>query len=239
MTTPEFTAELVTRALTRIVKLPGLERPAALITLDNGFDHTKPNTFGPGGLSSLDKALTEALAANPAFVAVTGKPYIFSVGADVTGLPLIGSRDQALAIGREGHRGYRRLRDAEVPTFAFVNGAAMGGGLELALHCRYRTLSSGATAIALPEVSLGLIPGWGGTQLLPNLIGIIGAAQVVVQNPLQQNKMLRAKQAHELGISDALFEPADFLERSLAWAAAVVRGETAVTRADVDRTSWD
>ncbi len=67
----------------------------------------------------------------------------------------------------------------------------MGGGLELALHCHYRTLSGGAAALALPEVSLGLIPGWGGTQLLPNLIGITGAAQVIIQNPLQQNKMLK------------------------------------------------
>jgi 3-hydroxyacyl-CoA dehydrogenase/enoyl-CoA hydratase/carnithine racemase len=240
VTTAEFPNEVVTKALLRLVAVPGLDRPAALITLDNGFDHTRPNTFGPGGLSSLDGALTEAFAADPAFVAVTGKPYIFSVGADVTGLPLIASRDQALAIGREGHRVYRRLRDAEVPTFAFVNGAAMGGGLELALHCRYRTLSSGATAIALPEVSLGLIPGWGGTQLLPNLIGVIGAAQVIVQNPLQLNKMLRPQEAVELGIADALFEPADFLERSLAWAASVVSGQTTVERPEVDRSEmWD
>jgi 3-hydroxyacyl-CoA dehydrogenase/enoyl-CoA hydratase/carnithine racemase len=240
VTTPEFAGEVVTKALLRLVAVPGLDKPAALITLDNGFDHTKPNTFGPGGLSSLDSALTDAFAADPAFVAVTGKPYIFSVGADVTGLPLISSREQALAIGREGHRVFRRLRDAQVPTFAFVNGAAMGGGLELALHCRYRTLSSGANALALPEVSLGLIPGWGGTQLLPNLIGIIGAAQVIVQNPLQMNKMLRPADAADLGIADALFEPADFLERSLAWAATVVSGQTTVERSEVDRSEmWD
>jgi 3-hydroxyacyl-CoA dehydrogenase/enoyl-CoA hydratase/carnithine racemase len=240
VTAPAFPNEVVTKALPRLVAVPGLAKPAALITLDNGLDHTKPNTFGPGGLASLDAALTEAFAADPAFVAVTGKPYIFSVGADVTGMPLIRSREQALEIGRLGHHVYRRLRDAEVPTFAFVNGAAMGGGLELALHCRYRTLSTGAAAIALPEVSLGLIPGWGGTQLLPNLIGIIGAAQVIVQNPLQLNKMLRPAEAAELGIADALFEPADFLERSLAWAASVVSGQTTVDRPEVDRSEmWD
>ena len=117
---------------------------------------------------------------------------------------------------------FARLKDSSIPTFAFVNGAAMGGGLELALHCHYRTLSGGAAALALPEVSLGLIPGWGGTQLLPNLIGIAPAAQVVIQNPLMQNKMLKPAQAHELGIADVLFEPADFLERSFEWAARVV-----------------
>ncbi|GAA4459171.1 3-hydroxyacyl-CoA dehydrogenase NAD-binding domain-containing protein [Phytohabitans houttuyneae] len=231
--------EVVTKALLRLVPVPGLDKPAALITLDNGFDHKKPNTLGAEGLASLDAAITEALAAQPAFVAVTGKPYIFCVGADVTGLPTITSRDQALEIGRLGHRVFARLKDSTVPTFAFVNGAAMGGGLELALHCHYRTLSGGAAALALPEVLLGLVPGWGGTQLLPNLIGIAPAAQVIIQNPLTQNKMLKPAQAAELGIADVLLEPADFLERSLEWAAAVVRGEVTVTRPEVDKDMWD
>ena len=130
-------------------------------------------------------------------------------------------------------------RASAVPTFAFVNGAAMGGGLELALHCHYRTLSGGAAALALPEVSLGLVPGWGGTQLLPNLIGIPAATQVIIQNPLMQNRMLRPEQAAELGISDVLLEPADFLERSIEWAAGVVRGEITVQRPEVDRDMWD
>ncbi|MEU5526024.1 3-hydroxyacyl-CoA dehydrogenase NAD-binding domain-containing protein [Micromonospora chersina] len=230
--------EVVTRALLRQVNVPGLDRPAALITLDNGFDHTKPNSFGPGGLTSLDEAITAALAANPAFVAVTGKPYIFCVGADITSLPQLENREQALEIGRLGHRVFARLKDSEVPTFAFVNGAAMGGGLELALHCHYRTLSAGAAALALPEVSLGLVPGWGGTQLLPNLIGIPAATQVILQNPLMQNKMLKPKQAAEMGIADVLLEPADFLERSLEWAAGVVKGEVTVTRPEVDKDMW-
>ncbi|WP_422752711.1 3-hydroxyacyl-CoA dehydrogenase NAD-binding domain-containing protein [Micromonospora sp. WMMD708] len=230
--------EVVTRALLRQVNVPGLDRPAALITLDNGFDHTKPNTFGPGGLASLDEAITAALAAEPAFVAVTGKPYVFCVGADITSLPTLADREQALEIGRLGHRVFARLKDSAVPTFAFVNGAAMGGGLELALHCHYRTLSGGAAALALPEVSLGLIPGWGGTQLLPNLIGIPAATQVILQNPLMQNKMLKPKQAAEMGIADVLLEPADFLERSLQWAAGVVRGEVTVTRPEVDKDMW-
>ncbi|MET8252750.1 3-hydroxyacyl-CoA dehydrogenase NAD-binding domain-containing protein [Micromonospora sp. NPDC005197] len=230
--------EVVTRALLRSVTVPGLDRPAALITLDNGFDHTKPNTFGPAGLTSLDEAITAALAADPAFIAVTGKPYIFCVGADIVGLPQLADRAQALEIGRLGHRVFARLKDSTVPTFAFVNGAAMGGGLELALHCHYRTLSGGAAALALPEVSLGLVPGWGGTQLLPNLIGIPAATQVIIQNPLMQNKMLKPKQAAELGIADVLLEPADFLERSLEWAAGVVRGQVTVTRPEVDKDMW-
>jgi 3-hydroxyacyl-CoA dehydrogenase/enoyl-CoA hydratase/carnithine racemase len=238
VTTEANPNEVVTRALVRSVAVPGLERPAALITLDNGFDHKKPNSFGPAGLASLDEAITAALALEPAFVAITGKPYIFCVGADITGMPLIRSREQALELGRLGHRVFAQLRDSAVPTFAFVNGVAMGGGLEVALHCHYRTISGGANAIALPEVSIGLVPGWGGTQLLPNLIGIAPAAQVIIQNPLTQ-KTLRPAQARELGIADALFEPADFLERSLEWAAGVVRGEVTVERPEIDRDMWD
>jgi 3-hydroxyacyl-CoA dehydrogenase/enoyl-CoA hydratase/carnithine racemase len=240
VTLPQFPDEVVTRSLLRLVPMPGLDRPAALITLDNGLDHTRPNTLGPGGLASLDAALDEAFAADPSFVAVTGKPYIFCVGADLNGLPLLQTREDVLEMGRLGHRVFARLRDSSVPTFALVNGAVMGGGLELALHCQYRTLSTGAGAIALPEVSLGLVPAWGGTQLLPNLVGIINALQVVVQNPLMQNRMLRPNQAHEMGVSDVLLEPADFLERSLEWAASVVRGDIAVRRPEVDRSEmWD
>jgi 3-hydroxyacyl-CoA dehydrogenase/enoyl-CoA hydratase/carnithine racemase len=239
VTTSSFETEVVTKALLRLVSVPGLARPAALITLDNGFDHTRPNTLGPGGLASLDTAITDAIAADPAFIAVTGKPYIFCVGADLTGVPLLRTRDEAMLIGRYGHQVLARLKDSAVPTFAFVNGAVLGGGLELALHCHYRTLSSGVTAIALPEVSLGLVPAWGGTQLLPNLVGVINAAQAIVQNPLQLNKMLRPDEAHRMGISDVLLDPADFLERSLEWATSVVCGQTTVDRPPVDRDSWD
>src|SRR6185437_1755505 len=98
---------------------------AALITLDNGFDHTKPNSFGPAGLASLDKALDEAFAAQPAFVALTGKPYIFCVGADITAMPLVTERAQAVQMGELGHHVFKRLRDSRIPTFAFINGAAM------------------------------------------------------------------------------------------------------------------
>lgn len=238
MTTLENPAEVVTKALVRQVNVPGLDRPAALITLDNGLDHTKPNTFGPAGLASLDAALTEAFAADPAFVAITGKPYIFCVGADITGVPLIRSREQAVELGRLGHRIFARLKDSNVPTFAFINGAAMGGGLEVALHCHYRTVSAAAGALALPEVGIGLVPAWGGTQLLPNLIGIAPAAQVILQNALTR-KTLKPRQAAELGIADVLLEPADFLERSLEWAAGVVRGEITVSRPEVDKEMWD
>ena len=128
-------------------------------------------------------------------VGVTGKPFIFAVGADLAGAALIRSRDEALAIARLGHAVFRRFGELNVPSFAFVNGAALGGGLELALHCTYRTISSGVPAVAFPECFLGLLPGWGGTYLLPRLIGPAKALKVIVENPLSQNRMLRGPDA--------------------------------------------
>jgi 3-hydroxyacyl-CoA dehydrogenase/enoyl-CoA hydratase/carnithine racemase len=233
--------EVVTKAIVRYLDLPGAAGTAAMITLDNGFDHTKPNTFGPGGLAAIDAAIDEVSARSDlAAVCVTGKPFIFAVGADLSAVPQAKSRDQALELGKEGHRVFNRLSELDVPTFAFVNGAAMGGGLEIALHCQYRTVSEGAAAIALPECFLGLVPGWGGTYLLPNLVGAQNAVKVIVENSLSQNRMLKPKQALDLGIFDEMFSPADYLELSLAWAAGVIMGEQTVTRPEIDRgDAWD
>ncbi|HEY3750500.1 MAG TPA: 3-hydroxyacyl-CoA dehydrogenase NAD-binding domain-containing protein [Pseudonocardiaceae bacterium] len=235
-----FPDEVVTTATTRLVRVPGLEAPVALITLDNGLDHTRPSTFGPQGLLSLDAALDKAFAASPAAIAVTGKPFIFAVGADLSGVGQVASRDLALSIAATGHEVFRRLTDSTVPTFAFVNGAVMGGGLELALSCHYRTLISNAAAIAFPECFLGLFPGWGGTQLLPNLIGADAAVTVIIENALNQNKMLKPADAGALGIVDVVLDSADYLERSLLWLASVVNGETTVARKEIDRgDAWD
>ncbi|MFQ1003765.1 3-hydroxyacyl-CoA dehydrogenase NAD-binding domain-containing protein [Modestobacter sp. SSW1-42] len=230
--------EVVTRSLVRYLTVPGLAGELALITLDNGHDHTRPSTFGPGGLASLDAALDEVEARSPVAIAVTGKPFVFAVGADLSGIPSIGSAADAREIAETGHRVFRRLKDSTVPTFAFVNGAALGGGLELALHCHHRTIASTAV-VAFPEVFLGLVPGWGGTQLLPALTGIDAAVTVIVENALAQNKTTPGPKAAQLGIADAVFEPADFLERSLEWAAGVVSGQVTVTRREPDTTGWD
>ena len=234
-----FPDEVVTRALVRDVELPYGAGTLALITLDNGHDHTKPSTFGPAGLLELNAAI-DAVAGRDdiAAVGVTGKPFIFAVGADLNGVGVIDTRDKAKRIAQLGHTVFRRLGELNVPAFAFMNGAAMGGGLELALHCTYRTVSSGVTAIGLPEVFLGLVPGWGGIYLLPRLIGPGKALKVIIENALSQNRMLPGRQAFELGIADAIFEPADFLEESLRWAARVLTGEITATRAEITE-DWE
>lgn len=231
--------EVVTQAFVRAFDLPDGAGRMALITIDNGLDHKRPTTFGPAGLRALDEAITKA-AAEPGVTAIgiTGKPYIFAVGADLSGIGMLRDREQGVAIARLGHDVMRRLGELPVPTFAFVNGAAMGGGTELALQCTYRTISAGAAAMSLPEVFLGLIPGWGGSYLLPRLIGPERALEVIISNPLQQNKQLKPKDVLRLGIADAMFEPADFLVQSIRWAASVLNGTTVVDRPAYVDEDW-
>ena len=240
-----FESEVVTRSIVQDVTLPGGAGTLALVTLDNGFDHTKPNTFGPATLVQLqavvDGLRARAEAGEIAAVGITGKPFIFAVGADLTGVPHVSQREQAVEIARAGHRAFASIMDLPVPTFGFVNGAAMGGGVEIALACDYRTISGGVPAVALPECFLGLVPGWGGCYLLPRLLGAPKALKVIIENPLSMNRMLKGVEAYQLGIADAIFEPADFLEDSLRWAADVVSGQVTITRPDrtQDAAEWD
>ncbi|MEI2732134.1 MAG: 3-hydroxyacyl-CoA dehydrogenase NAD-binding domain-containing protein [Dermatophilaceae bacterium] len=234
-----FPDEVVTKALVRDVPLPGGGGTLALVTLDNGFDHNRPNTFGPKSLAGLrevfDGLKARAEAGEIKAVALTGKPFIFAVGADLGGVAHITDREQALAVARLGHSTYSALMDLPVPTFAFINGAVMGGGLEISLACDYRSISGGVPAVALPECFLGLVPGWGGCWLLPNLVGVKNALTLIVENPVNTNKMIKGSDAFKLGVADVMFHPAEFLEDSIAWAAMVLDGTVTVRREPVDR----
>ena len=233
--------EVITQSLVRDVDLTpfGFKGSLALITLDNGLDHTRPNTLGPQSLLALDAAITDAAARTPAAIAIIGKPFIFAAGADLSGLAFLNTRDQAVAIGKLGHDVFRRLDEIDIPTFAFVNGLALGGGLEIALHCNYRTLATTAFT-ALPEVFLGLVPGWGGATILPKLIGPERAVQVIIGNSLNNNTMMKAKDALALGVVDAVYEPADFLEKSVSFAARILNGAQKIERKDYSADpAWD
>ncbi|SDT48171.1 3-hydroxyacyl-CoA dehydrogenase NAD-binding domain-containing protein [Microlunatus soli] len=233
--------EVVTKAFSRDVALPHGAGTAVLITLDNGHDHKRPNTMGPRSLGELNAAIDAALARDDiAAIAITGKPFILAAGADLSGVAKITKAEHAEAIARIGHEVYAKLTDSPVPTFTFYNGLALGGGLEIGLHCHYRTVSAVAPALALPEAFLGLVPGWGGAYLLPNLIGADKAVTVIIENPLNNNRMLKGPQAYQLGLADAMFDGADFLERSLDWAGQVVAGTVTVDRPEPDRgAAWD
>ena len=230
--------EVVTNAILREVSLApfGATGNLALITLDNGMDHNRPNTFGAASLASLKSAIENAEASDAVAIAVTGKPFIFAAGADLSGMSFLTDKSQALAIGKLGHDVFRKLGESKKPTFAFINGLALGGGLEVGLHCNYRTLASTAFT-GLPECFLGLVPGWGGATILPKLIGPEKAVQVIILNALNNNTMMKAKDALGLGVVDAVYEPADFLEHSVKFAADVISGKKKIERADFSKDS--
>ena len=225
--------EVVTNALIREVDLTafGASGKLALITIDNGMDHTRPTTLGPQSMRNINAAIDQALAMNPAGIAITGKPFILAAGADLSGITALTNADDAKTIIKFGHDAYAKLRTSKIPTFCFVNGLALGGGTELALSCQYRTVAATAF-IGLPEVFIGLVPGWSGVTILPKMIGPTNAVKVILQNALNNNTMLKAKEALELGMADELYAPVDFLERSVQFAADVITGKKKFERKD-------
>ena len=230
--------EVVTNAILRMVSLTafGHTGELALITLDNGADHNRPNTFGPASLNSLSSAIDQAEKSDAVAIAVTGKPFIFAAGADLSGVGSVSDKSVATAFGDLGHEVFLKLYESKKPTFAFINGLALGGGLEVGLNSHYRTLVSTAF-IGLPECFLGLVPGWGGATLLPKLIGPENAVQVIILNALNNNTMLKAKDALSLGVVDAVYEPADFLEHSVKFVADILSGKKKIDRKDFSKDS--
>ena len=235
-----FPNETVTHSYVQDIQLPAVDGTSpgtfALVTLDNGLDHSKPTTLGPNTLIELGTVLEglkeRAARGEIVGVGVTGKPYFLVAGADLSTVKSVSGREHGLWMAQLGHDVYSTLANLGVPSFAFINGLALGGGLEIALQSTYRTVSTGAGALALPEAFIGLIPGWGGVYILPRLIGPENAVKVMIENPLSNNRTLTGPQAFELGVADAMFEPADFVEQSVAWAAQVIAGAVTPERAN-------
>ena len=200
----------------KLQKLSTRVGPIALVTMYNGEDWQKPNTFGEAALRSLEGVLDQLRSRDWRGLLLTGKPFVFAVGADIGEFGEI-EPERARLGGQAGHELFGRIRELPFVTVAAINGAALGGGVEIALHCDYRTIASSVRHFACPEVFLGLIPGWGGTQLIPQLVGAEEAVRFIVENPLRQNRMLSARQAFEAGYADALLEPVEFLDESLAF----------------------
>ncbi|MGV7229735.1 MAG: 3-hydroxyacyl-CoA dehydrogenase NAD-binding domain-containing protein [Nitrospirales bacterium] len=206
-----------------------------LLTMDNGADYKKPTFFSEEALNSLNRSL-DSIEKEPDLegLLLTGKHYIFSAGADLTQIPFINTFEQGKVIGRYGHATFKRIMDLPFPTVAAINGAALGGGLEIALYCDYRTVSKSVTAIAFPECFLGLVPGWGGTTLSPRLIGPERALELIIFNPLNRNRMINGDKAFETGLADRLFDTVEFLDESIRFLEGIIDGSERVERHAVD-----
>ncbi|MDM7986344.1 MAG: 3-hydroxyacyl-CoA dehydrogenase NAD-binding domain-containing protein [Smithella sp.] len=210
----------------------------AIVTMDNGQLYNIPNTWGFEALESLNKVIdiVEKDKDVKGWI-LTGKPYIFNVGADIMSVDPTIKRDEAVKIGATGHATFKRIMGLKIPTLAAINGAAMGGGVEVGLYHNYRTISKspgGCDHYALPECFLGLVPGWGGTQLVTKLCGPEAAIELIINNPLNMNKMINSMKAFEMGLADRLIAPAEFMDDSLALLERIITGEEKIERKKVD-----
>ena len=156
---------------------------------------------------------------------LSGKPDGFVAGADIEELQTLQEPGQVIEMLQRGHALMNRLAELPFPTVAAIHGACLGGGLELALACRFRIATEHPkTKLGLPEVQLGLIPGLGGTQRLPRLIGVPAALDLILTG-----RQVDARKAKRLGLVDDTCHPADLRTAAERWARGQV-GEQAGRR---------
>ena len=149
----------------------------------------------------------------------SAKPKIFIAGADLNSLTQISSPEQIAAAVEQGQKAFGRIADLPYPVIAAIHGAALGGGLEIALACDYRIASlDSATKIGLPETTLGLLPAWGGSTRLPTIVGLPTALEAILTG-----RQYTAEQALKLGIVDAVAHPERIIDLA---ARMLLSGET-------------
>jgi 3-hydroxyacyl-CoA dehydrogenase/enoyl-CoA hydratase/3-hydroxybutyryl-CoA epimerase len=198
----------------------------AIVTLDTPHDAVnKVSNATRWELEDLLQRLeTDELV--KAVVIRSGKPDIFIAGADIEEFAELRSVEEAVRLSKDGQLLMQRIADSPKPVVAAIHGACLGGGLELALACRYRVASDHPrTELGFPEVQLGLIPGAGGSNRLPRLIGARAALDMILTS---RNE--RGRKALALGLIDELVPEAILLEIAVAAAERLSRNARPRTR---------
>jgi 3-hydroxyacyl-CoA dehydrogenase / enoyl-CoA hydratase / 3-hydroxybutyryl-CoA epimerase len=182
---------------------------------------TEINVLNRDGILELNDLL-KALSGRTDLRAVlftSAKKRIFIAGADIKLIEGIRTKEDAFEKAEQGKTVFQLIEDLGVPTIAVINGPCLGGGYELALACTYRVASnSDRVMIGLPEVNLGILPGFGGSIRLPRLLGLQKSLPLILAG-----KMVSSKKAFKLGMVDQLFAPDELLEKSRAFARTVTR----------------
>lgn len=168
------------------------------LTFDKAGEST--NTFSRDAMEELAAIIARLAAEKPRGLIIrSGKESGFIAGADVTEFTRIRTKEDALAIVRRGWDTFNKLAALPFPTVALIRGFCMGGGLELALACKYRVaVDEPGTKMALPEVMLGILPGWGGVMRLPDLVGPPAALDMMLTG-----RAIEARKAKGMGLVDA------------------------------------
>ncbi len=215
-------AEAIEPAKARFFRVETAGRVATLLVDDPG---ERVNTVHPELMLEFVRLL-DALERDPAvdaLVLASGKPEGFVAGAKIELMQTVTDAAAAERLARDGQAVFDRVARFPKPIVAAIHGACLGGGCEWVLACRYRVASDDArTQIGQPEVQLGLIPGGGGTQRLPRLIGVRAALDLILAG-----KTLKARKAAKVGLVDEAVPPALLLDvaraRALALAAGTLR----------------
>ncbi|HVF63487.1 MAG TPA: 3-hydroxyacyl-CoA dehydrogenase NAD-binding domain-containing protein [Casimicrobiaceae bacterium] len=175
-----------------------------LATLTFDKQRSSTNTLSADAIAEFNTALDELDREAPrALVIRSGKSNGFIAGADIDEFTEIATEAGAIALVRRGWDAFERLAHVRYPTLALIRGFCLGGGLELALACRYRVaVDEPATRLGLPEVLLGIVPAWGGMKRLPKLTGAPAALDLMLTG-----KTIDAKRAKRLGIVDEAVPP--------------------------------
>lgn len=183
----------------------------AVVTLNN----PKVNALSQALLAELFEVATELAENPPGAVVITGGPRLLAAGADISEF---GGADEGSAIGEGFHRALDAV--AAIPRFviAAVSGYALGGGCELALACDYRIVSERAV-FGQPEVLLGIVPGGGGTQRLPRVVGASRSKEMMMTG-----RQVKAEEALRIGLADEVVSGNDLMSRALTLAAEIAKG---------------
>ena len=197
-----------------------LEIKQNIATLVFDLENEKINKLSFEILREFDEILNQIKedTSIKALVIDSAKKNIFIAGADIKEIEKLKDEKEVYEALMEVHEIFNKLENLPFPTIAYINGACMGGGLELALACKYRVLStSEKTKLAFPEIKLGIFPGFAGTIRAPKLIGLVNALDLILTG-----KTVDAKKAYKLKLADAIFDDAqkefmldDFVKKAI------------------------
>lgn len=183
---------------------------------------TEVNTLGEVNLNELSSELDQIAGRTDlkALLITSAKKRIFIAGADIKQIDQIKARDQAIHAAEQGKAVFQKIENLKIPAISVISGVCLGGGLELSLACRYRIASfSPDIKIGLPEVNLGILPGFGGSIRLPRLLGLMKALPLILAG-----RMVSSEEALKLGIVDKLFPESSLRQDALRFAADVIGG---------------
>ncbi|MBU0734755.1 MAG: enoyl-CoA hydratase/isomerase family protein, partial [Proteobacteria bacterium] len=188
----------------------------AVLTIDS----PPVNQFSPQMGQDFGEAITEVFGDDEVkAVVLTGTGKNFIAGADITQLQAVKNRDEIYEKALTGARFMNSIEVGPKPVVAAINGNCLGGGLETAMACHYRVAARGVN-LGQPEVQIGLIPGAGGTQRLPRLIGLPNALEMIVAG-----KPIKAEKAYSRGLVDEVVAQEALLDAALKAARRFISGE--------------